>query len=250
MIDRGTLARMAGLQGIKPWQQEKHYIQSAILVSLSEEPLVMKGGTYLWLFHGLDRFSEDLDFTCEGEIAEGIMQKTSDALAMLGIENSVKAITDDERSFSFRVSAKGPLNTSAIDLCHVYVEISRRERVLKPTLGLRMEFDAYSLPVKIIGGMSLDEVAAEKVRALLTRKKARDAYDLFFLISKKKAAFDRSMVEEKLEYYGIGFSESAFLEKLGEKEKIWDAELKPMVFGELPPFAKASEAIRKWVGIR
>lgn len=250
MIDRETLTRMAGLQGIKPWQQEKHYIQSAILVSLSEEPLVMKGGTYLWLFHGLDRFSEDLDFTCEGEVDEGIMKKVSDALAMLGIENSVKAIMDDERSFSFRVGAKGPLNTSSVDLCHVYVEISRRERVLKPTLGLRMEFDAYSLPVKIVRGMSLDEVAAEKVRALFTRKKARDAYDLFFLISKKKAAFDRGMVEEKLKYYGMGFSESAFLEKLEEKEGIWDTELKPMVFEELPAFARASEAIREWAGIK
>lgn len=249
MIDKDALAEISRLQGTKPWQQEKHYIQSAMLVSLSEQPLVMKGGTYLWLFHGLDRFSEDLDFTCEGEIADGIMQKASDALAMLGIENSVKAISDDERSFSFRVSAKGPLNTSSIDLCHVYVEISRRERVLKPTLGLRMEFDAYSLPVKIIRGMSIDEVAAEKVRALLTRKKARDVYDLFFLISKRKAAFDRGMVDEKLEYYKMKFPQSAFLEKLAEKEKIWDAELKPMVFGELPPFAKASETIRKWAGI-
>ena len=41
------LLQIAKLMGLKPWQQEKHYIQSLALVTLSETPVILKGGTYL-----------------------------------------------------------------------------------------------------------------------------------------------------------------------------------------------------------
>ncbi len=38
MIDKETLIKLAKLNNLRPWQQEKHYIQSLILVALSEHP--------------------------------------------------------------------------------------------------------------------------------------------------------------------------------------------------------------------
>jgi predicted nucleotidyltransferase component of viral defense system len=62
---------------MRTWQQEKHYLQSLILTIVSDYPLVFKGGTYLWLFHGLNRFSEDLDFTAKGTLKKDFPQYIS-----------------------------------------------------------------------------------------------------------------------------------------------------------------------------
>lgn len=246
MIGREALERIAKLYGLRPWQQERHYIQALVLGALSEFPLIFKGGTYLWFFHGLDRFSEDLDFTATGELPGEIGKSVSESLRMFGVENSLKAISGDGRSLSFRISAKGPLNTSERNLTHVYVEISRRERLLRPPLSLQLNFDAYALPVKIVGGMALDEVAGEKVRAICTREKARDAYDLYYLITRKGVKFDKAIADEKLRYYGLPFSEELLSKSLRKREAGWKPELKSLVFGKLPEFEAVFGAITRW----
>lgn len=246
MIDKDELISFSKLNGLRPNQQEKHYIQTLVLTALSEEPLIFKGGTYLWFFHGLPRFSEDLDFTQTGKLPQELATKVSQTLRMFGVENEVKMITDDECGFSFRLGAKGPLYTSEVSMCYVYVEISRRERVVGAPLSLKLDFPPYKLPTKIVRGFSLNEIGAEKVRAILTRDKARDLYDLYFLITEKKIAFDLSLVNEKLSYYRQTFSADAFNKKLKEKQIIWKSELEQLVFDELPKIENVLESISKW----
>jgi len=243
MIDTEHLVKIAKLNNLRPWQQEKHYIQTIVLVALSEYPLVFKGGTYLWFFHNLDRFSEDLDFTAAGELPRNLGEIVSESLKMFGVENSIKEINNTENSLSFRISAKGPLNTSEKDLCHVYVEISKREKVLQQSLSFKLAFDAYGLPVKIIQGMSITEVAAEKMRAVVTREKARDLYDLFFIIKYQNTSFDIKLINEKLHYYSMEFSHSLFEKKIKEKKKIWASELKGLIFGKLPEYEEVATTL-------
>ncbi|MGN8462809.1 nucleotidyl transferase AbiEii/AbiGii toxin family protein [Helicobacter pylori] len=40
----------------------------AIVKNLADTPMVLKGGTALYLGYGLNRFSEDLDFDCHKKI--------------------------------------------------------------------------------------------------------------------------------------------------------------------------------------
>lgn len=247
MIDRKTLQEIAKLNNLKPWQQEKHYIQSLILTIVSEQPVVFKGGTYLWFFHGLKRFSEDLDFTASEKLSEKLPENVSKSLELFGIENENKTITDDETTLSFRISAKGPLNTTERDQCRVYVEISQREKILEKTMPLKLDLPAYQLPIKNLAGMNLQEVSAEKVRAVMTREKARDVYDLYHLIQNKKAKFKKELIEKKLEYYSKGFSEKEFLQEAKSKKKYYAKELKNIVFEELPKFAKIQKTIKNWV---
>jgi predicted nucleotidyltransferase component of viral defense system len=246
MLDKETLVKISKLYNLKPWQQEKHYIQNLVLVVLSEYPMIFKGGTYLWFFHGLDRFSEDLDFTAESELPGDFGKKVSEGLSMFGVENTIKRMSKDERSTSFHITADGPLQTSEKDRCHVYIEISRREKVIRRPLSLELGFDAYKLPVKIIQGMGLEETAAEKVRAIMTRNKARDLYDLEFLI-KKDVTVDKPLIKEKLEYYGLKFSFEQFAEKIKEKEESYAMELEPLVFGDLPDFSETEKGILNWI---
>ena len=232
---------------MRPWQQEKHYVQSLILNAISEWPLVFKGGTYLWFFQGLRRFSEDLDFTASEELPEDLALKTSDSLDLFGMENVLKMITSNEKTLSFRISARGPLNTNDKDMCVVYVEISRREQVIEKGIPLRFDHPEYQLPVKRLLGMNLEEVGAEKVRAILTRKKARDVYDLYHLIG-KRIGFRPDIVEKKLEYYKIKFSKAKFMQEIESRKSYFSKELGGIVLDKLPEFADVDNTIRKWIG--
>ena len=235
------------MNGLRPWQQEKHYIQSLILNAISEWPLVFKGGTYLWFFHGLRRFSEDLDFTASEDLQEGLAQKTSNSLNLFGIENALKIITNDEKTLSFRISANGPLNTNDKDRCIVYVEISKREPVIERSIPLRFDHPEYQLPVQRLLGMSLEEVGAEKVRAILTRKKARDVYDLYYLIEKKKIDMKVGLIGKKLEYYKKQFSRTEFLQEIESRKSYFSKELAGIVLDKLPGFDDVDSTIKMWI---
>ncbi len=246
MIEKKELLEIAKLKGLKPWQQEKHYIQAVTLETLAEQPLALKGGTYLWLFHGLPRFSEDLDFTAREALPKNLPEKVSKYLNLYGIENSTKTIANNTITLSFRISAKGPLNTAHLDECRVYVEISKRENIEKKTLPVKLDFPEYNLPTKRAIGMSLEEIGAEKARAIMTRQKARDLYDLHYLIEKKQIPFNHELISKKLEYYHKKFSKREFLEKAKQKQAYYKKELKNLVFDELPEFNKTIQSIQKW----
>ncbi|MFH0713217.1 MAG: nucleotidyl transferase AbiEii/AbiGii toxin family protein [Candidatus Micrarchaeota archaeon] len=246
MIDKDKLGQIAKLNNLRIWQQEKHYLQNLILETLADYPLVFKGGTYLWFYYNLPRFSEDLDFTMLSPIEDDLAKRVSENLKLFGVENTVKPICNSDVSLSFRISARGPLNTSIKDLCHVYVEISKREQVIEKPLALKLEADAYVLPVKIINGMTLDEIAAEKTRAILTRNAPRDVYDLYFLINSQQVKFKKELVAKKLEYYQIAFSQTLFNKKITEKQQAWKKELSGLIFAELPEFKIVEKTLIQW----
>lgn len=244
MLTEQEIKDLAKTNGHKPHQQEKHYIQSVCLCALSEEPLVFKGGTYLWFFCGLPRFSEDLDFSAKEKISTNLTQKVSGFLEQYGIENTAKIVKENDLGLSFRISAKGPLNKTERDICYIYVEISKREQVVEKTVNCQIENIFYGLPTRIVSGMDLAEVAAEKIRAIMTRDKARDVYDLWFLV-RRGAIPKKELINEKLAFYKETFSKELFYKKLQEKEKVFERELNNMIFDKLPEFDKVKKEIKK-----
>ncbi len=66
MISRKELQEYAQIKKLNLGQAEKEYFQNIVLFILYEQfgkELVFKGGTALSKAYGLERFSEDLDFT-------------------------------------------------------------------------------------------------------------------------------------------------------------------------------------------
>ncbi len=247
MIERETIEKLAKVWNAKPWQQEKHYIQSAILSQMGEFPLVFKGGTYLWFFHGLERFSEDLDFTLNEKFPLGMDQRISNGLHLLEISHAIKVTQDNPTGFSLHISAKGPLYKNENSLCHVYIEISRRENIMRETRAFELSNSNYLIPSTIIRGMSLDEVAAEKVRAIVTRDKPRDVYDLAFLVQQKKIPFNERFINQKMRYYQEKFDEKRLMKKLEEKRKDWKKEMNNITLTKLPPFEHEQAIIQEWI---
>ncbi len=160
--------------------------------------------------------------------------------------NEARIESDDERSFSFKIMAKGPLYSSQNSRCVVYVEISKRENVLIETMPVKLDLPEYQLPVRILMGMGLEEVAAEKVRAIMSRNKVRDTYDLYYLIKEKKVKFDKELADKKLEYVGKSFLLADFKSALDKKDKIFEKELANLVFRSLPYFEEVREVIEEW----
>lgn len=244
MITEEELLRISKITGMKPHQQEKHYIQTLILRSIySRFDPVFKGGTALMFLEGLNRFSEDMDFTAQNPLdTEELGSLIVRDMGYFGVNSTFKKVNETWAGFSFKISAEGPLFTREIEKCHIRVEISMRERIIAHPESRFIEVPYPDmLPFSIVM-MNPEELMAEKVRAIITREKARDVYDLWFLV-RKGWITGVDLVDEKLSYYGEKFDISVFEESLERKGQIWMSELRPIIFGRLPEFVDVKSEI-------
>ena len=185
MLSKEELKEISRITRLKLYQQEKHYIQTTILnslYSLITNELIFKGGTALFLCYGLNRFSEDLDFTMIKEIdLKKTIDKISNDLEILGIRNKIGKIKESQISISFKIGVEGPLYNKEIERCYVSIDISKRELIeeydIKEVKTLYNGILPFTLCI-----MKKEEILAEKIRALMSRNYARDLYDIYFLL--------------------------------------------------------------------
>lgn len=183
----------------------REIMQEVTLAALSRtdffEKAAFYGGTALRIFYGLDRYSEDLDFS--------LLKPDPD----FSIEPYFKAILDEFNSLGLTVSLNKKTNQSAIDSAFLKAETIWQEIILEDiiketgvrsnkTLKIKIEVDRnppqgfqteekllirpFSFYVKCYTQSSL---FAGKLHALLFRKwkqrvKGRDWYDLEWYIKK------------------------------------------------------------------
>jgi hypothetical protein len=248
MIKKHDLLNLARMKGMRPHQQEKHYIQSLVLRSIySRFDPVFKGGTSLMFFFGLNRFSEDLDFTAEKHVnLTSLLKGVKEDMEYMGIPANYITIADNEISFSFRIGAEGPLFEREIERCFVRVEMSKREDLcLLPEVKF-FEYDYLDILPFSVTIMELEEIAAEKIRAIMTRERARDLYDLQFLI-KRGVNPTTEIINKKLSYYELNFEHDRFVRSVESKKDMWFSELKPIVFGAVPEFSVVRKMMKKFV---
>jgi len=185
MITAEEIIRLAKVNRLKPYQQEKHYLQTATLAgvyaALADE-LVFKGGTALFFFYGLDRFSEDLDFTRFKQYDQAKLKTTlSDVLTVIHIIHEMKT-KKSLAGKTFKVKAQGPLYKGPLSESIISIEISERNDVVLPPdikeiVPIYDDLRPFTVPV-----LKKEEILAEKVRAMMIRGKARDLYDISFLL--------------------------------------------------------------------
>lgn len=234
MLTKEELKEYAKQVNLNLGQAEKDYFQNIILFILSQSygnEIVFKGGTALKKCYGLNRFSEDLDFTCSNKIS---LQPLVNSLKRFKMEFELDK-KEYKDGLKVILKIKGPLyigiNTS---LCRFIIDFSFRENViLKPeikTLGRFLE----EIPSFDVLVMQEKEIAAEKIRAIMTRNKARDVYDLWFLMQ-KAISLDKNIIQQKLDFYKEKWDQKKFEKALIDKKSIWESELKPLIFN-IPNF--------------
>ncbi|MHA1611117.1 MAG: nucleotidyl transferase AbiEii/AbiGii toxin family protein [Promethearchaeota archaeon] len=251
MILRDELVKLARTNKKSLYHMEKAYLQTIALQALySKFDFTFKGGTALMMFANLPRFSEDLDFTALDvkNIPLSTIEKTiQDELANYGVLSQIDNQKQTDISMSFRIGAEGPLFESEKSRCYLKIEISFREQVILPT---KKEYYQPIFPDILpfnISFMDLDEILAEKIRAVMSRSRARDIFDLWFLLI-KDVKIRMELVQSKLDYYQIPWDRVRFLECLNFSPKKWARIIRPIVWQPVPPLdqisAQISEIIR------
>jgi predicted nucleotidyltransferase component of viral defense system len=191
---------------------EKDYVLGWLLAALAEHPetsqqWVFKGGTCLKkCFFETYRFSEDLDFSLlpgarysAGELASILGEVAKRASDLSGIGFPADSIVVRERpngTFEARLAYRGPLADPSMP--RVRFDLTRHEPVLDG-IARRPIFHAY--PDQVPPGLtvptySINELFAEKVRALVERTRPRDLYDVVFVLENRPEDLDLDRVRE------------------------------------------------------
>jgi predicted nucleotidyltransferase component of viral defense system len=247
MIDLPTLRKIARTLGLTNLGfAEKNYFQDILLLAVSREApdLLFKGGTALYKLHGLERFSEDLDF--HGRISASTLNRLARYLGDFGFPAEVEHKIIKGGTLA-KFSVRGLLyQGTAQTLARIRFDVSHLD-ILPPNAEWKTCFPLYGdIPAFRIQALVIEEMLAEKVRALLVRSKARDAYDVWFLLV-KGVPLDGGLVARKMEIYKRRFDARALERALGVVRTNWKSELGTMV-PRLPDFGTVADAIRTGLG--
>jgi len=210
---------------------EQDYIQALFLQKLYQrtENLGFKGGTFLKHAYGLDRFSEDLDYTAvKDDNIISILEDSASKLSDYGIEAEIDDIDEEGSSITCRLRYRGPLyDGSERSKGSIEIDISKRADIILEPEWTRLFFEYPEISVVNALGLQKKELLAEKLRALSTRDKARDLYDCWYLINQGTDP-DPELFRQKMEVIG-GEPEL----EISVTEEAWVNDLS--IFLENPP---------------
>ena len=137
---------------------------------------------------------------------------------------------------------KGPLyDGNPLTLSNIRIDINKKSKVELEPLHLRFTSFYTEIPVFHVLTMQEKEILAEKIRAVMTRNKARDLYDVFRLIE-KGIEIDEKLIKKKMDYYDIQFTKEKLSEGIDERQKLWVIELKPLL-NSLPNFSEVKKKV-------
>ena len=239
MIPKELLAEIGEKKGLTNKEYiEKDYFQDTILFNLFKKTnmFVFKGGTALYKLYQLPRFSEDLDFSIYGEKEAHDIEETIKAIVATS-NLAVKSVKKTKDSLLVKISCKGILtryNTIRMD-------ISLKNKVLAGIEVKNYVSEYVDINPFVMRVLKREEMIAEKIHALLARKKARDLFDIFFLL--RIAPLDENLIKKKLKIFDLAYDCKVLKERIDDLEEIWEKELRTFILGELPEFKTVEEFV-------
>ncbi|OGY82964.1 MAG: hypothetical protein A3F54_04650 [Candidatus Kerfeldbacteria bacterium RIFCSPHIGHO2_12_FULL_48_17] len=200
MITKAEILELAGNLSLQQTTVQKDYVIGWVLRAISNHihlrQWVFKGGTCLKkCYFETYRFSEDLDFTIPTN------QELSPALIKTHLDESITWIEENSgltfprrdwkideyknprgnTSYQVKISYHGPLGGQVRSLPRVKFDITQDELLVDApqSRDLQHNFSDAFKPIPQIRCYSINEILAEKSRALLERNgRARDIYDV------------------------------------------------------------------------
>ena len=240
MITKEELKEYAKFRAHNLGQAQIDFYQNLLLFILYQEygkELVFKGGTALAKCYGLNRFSEDLDFTITKELQ--IEKSLREGLKRYNLNFEI------QNKEEFKILIQGPLYSGIRQsLCSIRLDLSTREKIQMETKKVSIKTFTPQIPNFDVIVMDIEEIFAEKVRALLTRTQARDLYDLYMI---KEHLCDKKLIETKLALYGRKYLFREVKEAIDNLEKIWDKELRQLII-DVPDFKLVKKTIAGILG--
>jgi len=245
MILSQEIKEKAREYGVPTSTIERDYAQNWLLKYLSNSNMILKGGTGIRKVYIKNyRFSDDLDFTLikninKDDLLEHIYEATEKAKEETGINfeitNDLLEVNNGLRGniyFSIiKKTSKTPLG--------IVIDITNfdKEKILLPTQERRI-FHPYSDDfLTKIEVYSLEEIFAEKVRALFERTRSRDIYDVVSLYNFNVC--DKNKIKEilpgKFTIKRISININELNEKEEKYKRAWKNSLRHQL-KEIPDF--------------
>ena len=208
---------------------EKDYLIDIALTSISshtKNQLVFKGGTCLYKFYKLPRFSEDIDFRATSiiNVNELISQVIFD-FNKWGVKAKVHQKKETYNSILITLRIEGPLFTgNSATYANLGIDINLKSPVIaEPEL---LTYNSVYPDISMVSALCMkqEEIFAEKIRAIMSRERARDLFDLHFLLNNGVYA-DKELINKKLEYYNDKFDLNKLITKMKALQGQWKNEL-------------------------
>jgi predicted nucleotidyltransferase component of viral defense system len=245
-MNREELRSYIGITGYSLGQVEKDYFQHMVLGAISRKlggGLVFKGGTALQKIGIVPRFSEDLDFTKRQDVAlQGFLENVLSVIRNHNYSAEADNLVDDMRTFGFRIKVQGPLFRRRQGICTIRVEVSKREPVMLEPERKELAPPYNDILPYIICIMNKEEILSEKIRAVYSRHRAKDLYDIYKILE-RGTKLDVGLANKKLEYYDMVFDSASFLGSCNRLKPIWENELRGLM-ENIVPFRTALKAVK------
>ncbi len=222
-MNREELSEYKAKMGYNLGQLELDYYHHKILEILYKKynTLYFKGGTCMQKCYGLKRFSEDLDFNYIDIDIEKLIEYI---IKELDVETTLINRYETKFGISFVLKIKGILYTGAENsYCRVSLDF-RKDDTYLDTKKLIIRPIYNDLDNYFLLALNEEEIFAEKVRATITRYKARDIFDLVELLY-KNVKINYELINLKLKTYDLKYSKDLLLEKVKEKKEIYQKEI-------------------------
>jgi len=165
-------------------QKHKLYMAQILTMMFKDRELCnllgIKGGTALMFFHGLPRFSTDLDLNLlKPEKMDMVYNKVRDILTRFGT-------IDDEAKKLY-----GPI---------LVLNYGKGERMLKVEISTRKYANHYEM--RTLAGtdirvLTIPDMLAHKLCAMGERLSPRDVFDVWFFLQQKHASVNEQIIMER-----------------------------------------------------
>ena len=211
------------------------------------------GGTCLRIFHGLQRFSEDMDFSLLAPSDKfdftKYFQPVIDQFAIIGREVEIKK--KDKKNFGKVESAFLKDNTDVYDIMF-QTERSVKIKIevdTQPPLKFNTEQKLILLPQSFMTRcFTLPDLFAGKMHALVyrawkNRVKGRDWYDFEWYVRKGVSLDFTHLHERALQFNEEDITKESFLEKLNERLATADIN---QVKADVLPFIRNQKELEIW----
>jgi len=254
MVTAAELRRLAGAWNADVTVVERDYVLAWVLAGLYRRPvlaeqLVFKGGTALRKCYFPDyRFSADLDFTLHGSLPSQELRSEIEAacraiteetgLSLAPVDLRTLRDVPGEEAYKGRIEYTGPLGRLGGSQPRIRLDLTIYETLVLPPEHRLVhhpysDADGLNLAVSVY---ALEEMLAEKLRAMLRRTRARDLYDVWQLFTQYAGTLDferaRHVLVEKARFKGFTFRSVAdFLTPENQEswEQSWEVSLRRQV---------------------
>lgn len=193
MVTKAELISMARKQKLPLGLIEKDYVLTLVLreiySSSFKNGLIFKGGTALHKLYLHKRLSVDLDFTALKKLDISAFEKV---LTISEINSEIKKVVESGTSVSIDLKYVSLLNYPD----SIKIDVSLRET---PLLKLKeIELSSPYFSGFNIRTFQIEEMAAEKLRALVQRKWPRDYFDMWILLKEIEFKDFEKLAKKKL----------------------------------------------------